>query len=99
MENKKLDLKPFVRNGNELYIDKEKLQGINVKYRELSDQLKDADELQVEKLKEEIKKKRNLSKKQYQMQSKDCLYLYFLLRSRKLKLILISWQNSIVDSY
>ena len=49
MENKKLDLKPFVRNGNELYIDKEKWQGINVKYRELSDQLKDADELQVEK--------------------------------------------------
>ena len=61
----KLDLKKYIRlNGGkeELFIDKEPWQGLNVKYRELSDQLKDADESKEKELKEKIKVEKRIIK-------------------------------------
>ena len=61
----KLDLKKYIRlNGGkeELFIDKEPWQALNVKYRELSDQLKDADESKEKELKEKIKVEKRIIK-------------------------------------
>ena len=61
----KLDLKKYIRlNGGkeELFIDKEPWQALNVKYRELSDQLKEADDSKVEDLKKKIKEEKRIIK-------------------------------------
>ena len=59
---KKLDLKPFIRNDNELFIDRKDWQEINVNYSKLYEQLHppplwptNLNESEIEKLKEDLR--------------------------------------------